>query len=163
MAHTNNGIITSFKYDGELLNVILVGNYCLIPFKNKYGTNYSDSVLEPYEELTKETRKILKELSFKGKCAYIETDYFGGPGSQISEVWFNGERMIGPLISFDGIENPKIPLGAILVENSINESLKTIGVYRHEEKDEFDSLRLGSYRSNDEIIEEYKKTQSNKV
>ena len=163
MAHTINGIITSFKYDGELPNVILVGNYHLIPFKNKYGPNYSDSVLEPYEELTKETRKILKELSFKGKCAYIETDYFGGPGVQISEAWYNGERFIGPLISFDGIENPKVPSGAVIVENSINETLKTIGVYKHEGKDEFDSVRLGWYRSNDKVIEEYKKTQSNNV
>ena len=163
MAHTINGIITSYKYDGEFPNIILVGNYHLIPFKNKYGSNYSDAVLEPYEELTKETRKTLKELSFKGKCAYIETEYFGGSGAQISEAWYNGERIIGPLISFDGIENPKIPSGAVLVENSINEILKTIGVYKHEGKDEFDSVRLGWYRSNDKVIEEYKKTQSNNV
>lgn len=156
MSHTINGIITSFTYVGELPNVVLVGNYHLIPFKNKYGTNYSDSILEPYEELTKETRKTIKELSFKGKCAYIETDYFGGPGVQISEAWHNGERIIGPLISFDGIENPKIPSGATLVKDSINETLKTIGVYRHDGKDEFDSVRLGWYRSNDEIIEEHK-------
>lgn len=163
MAHTINGIITSFKYDGELPNVILVGNYHLIPFSNKYGSNYSDSALEPYEELTREIRQTLKELSFKGKCAYIETDYFGGPGTQMSEAWLNGERIIGPLISFDEIENPKIPSGAVLVENSINETLKTIGVYKHEGKDEFDSVRLGWYRSNDKIIEEYKKTRSDKV
>lgn len=163
MAHTIHGIITSFNYDGELPNVVLVGNYHFIPFKNNYGPNYSDSVLEPYEELTKETRKILKELSFKGKCAYIETNYFGGPGKQMSEAWFNGERIIGPLLSFDGIENPKIPSEAVLVEDSINKTLKTIGVYRHEGKDEFDSVRLGWYRSNDEIIEEYKKTLSNNV
>jgi len=161
MAHTINGIITSFKYDGELPNVILVGNYHLIPFQNKYGPNYSDFILEPYEELTKKTRKTLTELSFKGECAYIETDYFGGLGTQISEAWFKGERIIGPLISFDGIENPKVPSGAVLVEDSINATLKTIGVYRHEGKDEFDSIRLGSYRSNEKIIEEYRKTQSN--
>ena len=160
MAHTINGIITSFKYDGELPNVILVGNYHLIPFKNKYGPNYSDSALDPYKELTKEARKTLRELSFKGKCAYIETDYFGGSGIQMSEAWFNGGRIIGPLISFDGIENPRVPSGAVLVEDSINETLKTIGVYKHEGKNEFDSVRLGSYRSNDDIIEEYEKTQS---
>ena len=162
MAHTIHGIITSFKYEGKLPNVILVGNFHLIPFTNTYGPNYSDSVLEPYEELTKETRKTLKELSFKGKCAYIETDYFGGPGYQISEAWHHGKRIIGPLISFDGIEHPKIPSGAILVEDAINESLRTLGVYRHEGKDEFDSVRLGWYRSNDEIIEEYSKAQSKK-
>ncbi|WP_299623653.1 hypothetical protein [uncultured Tenacibaculum sp.] len=162
MAHTINGIITSFKYEGEFPNVVLVGNYYLIPFKNKYGTNYSDTILEPFQELTKETRKVLKELSFKGKCAYIETDYYGGPGFQISEVWYNGKKILGPLISFDGIENPKIPSSAILVEDAINESLRTIGIYKHEGKDEFDSVRLGWYRSNDEIIEEYKKSEIEK-
>ncbi len=163
MAHTINGIITSFEYDGELPNVILAGNYHLIPFNNKHGTNYSESTLGPYEELTKKTRKTLKELSFNGKCAYIETDYFGGTGVQISKAWHDGERIIGPLISFDGIDNPKVPSGATLVEDSINEALKAIDVYRHEGKDEFDSMRLGWYRSNAEIIEEYKKVLSNKA
>ena len=167
-AYTINGIITSFKYDVELPNVVLVGNYHLIPYKIKYGPNYSESILEPYDKLTKETRKILEELSFKGKCAYIETDYFEGSGIQISEVWYNGERITSPLI-FDGIEKPtiyydaKIYYDEKLVEDSINESLKTNDVSKHEGKDEFDSLRLGWHRCIDKIIEEYKKTQSNNV
>lgn len=160
MAHRIHGIITSFAYDGELPNIVLVGNYHFLPFINTYGTNYSDTILEPYEELTKEIRKILKELSFTGKCAYVETDYFGGYGTQLSEAWFHGKRIIGPLISIDGIEDMNLPSGTTLVENSINESLKTIGVYRHEGKDEFDSVRLGQYRLNESMIEEYKRTKS---
>ena len=160
MAHNIHGIITSFKYEGELPNIILVGNFHFIPFQNTYGQNYSEITLDPYDELTKDTRKILKNLSFNGKCAYVETAYHGGQGSQISEVWHNGEKIIGPLISFDGIENPKIPPEAKKVEDSINETLKSIGVYRHEGKDEFDSVRLGWYRSNSEIIEEFKLNQT---
>jgi len=159
MGHIINGIITSFKYEGDLPNVILVGNYHLIPFENEYGKNYIEQTLKPYEELTKETRKILKELSFKGKCAYIETEYFGGSGVQISEAWENGQRIIGPLISFDGSQNYKMPEGATIVEDSINETLRTIGIFKHEGKDEFDSVRLGDYRSNDDIIEEYTKNK----
>ncbi|CAM3857433.1 MULTISPECIES: hypothetical protein [Flavobacterium] len=155
MAHTINGIITSFKYQGELPSVNLVGNYFLIPFKNKYGSNYSEQTIEPYQELSNQTLKILKEFSFKGKCLYLETDYFGGPGFQIAEVWENGNLILGPIISFDGIENPKIPTKAKLVNDAINEALKEIGIYKHEGKDEFDSLRLGDYRSNDDIINEY--------
>ena len=160
MAHSINGIITSFKYDGEFPNIVLVGNYHFIPFNNKYGRNYYEKTLDPYEELTKETRKVLKELSFKGKCAYVETDYFGGSGCQISEVWESGKKIIGPLISYDNIDNPKIPKGVTVVDNSINDTLKIIGIYKHDGKDEFDSVGLNSYRSNDKIIEEYKK-QSN--
>lgn len=157
MAHNINGIITSFKYEGELPNVILVGKYHLIPLKKRYGSNYSDQIIAPFEELTKENRKILKELSFQGKCAYIETEYFGGSGTQMSAIWENGEKIEGPFISYDGIKNPKIPENVQVIENSINQALKTIGIYRHEGKDEFDSVGLGKYRSNEKIIEEYQK------
>ena len=44
-----------------------------------------------------------------------------------------------------------------VVDISINQTLKNIGIYRHEGKDEFDSVRLGEYRSNTKIFEEYKK------
>ena len=87
MAHTISGIITSFQYEGTLPNVILVGNYHFIPLESDQKPNYSEEVLSPYDELTKETRKLLKELSFKGKCAYVETDYFGGLGTQTAEAW----------------------------------------------------------------------------
>lgn len=155
MAHTISGIITSFKYVGELPNAILVGNFHFIPFEANHGRNYSDTVLEPYKEFTSEARKVLKELSFKGKCAYIETNYFGGLGSQRSEAWHNGKRILGPLMSLDGVRKSLIPPGATLVEEAINETLEAIGVYRHEGKDEFDALRLGWYRSNDEVREEF--------
>ncbi len=157
MPHIISGIITSFKYQGEFPNIVLVGNYHFIPIESKSTVNYSDQTLEPYEELTKEARKLLKELSFKGKCAYVETEYHGGQGIQLSEAWENGKKIIGPLYSFDHIDNPRIPEGVTLVENAINESLKSIGVYKHEGMDEFDSVRLGWYRSNEKVIEEYKK------
>lgn len=92
MAHNIHAIITSFKYEGGLPNVILVSNYHLIIDRKKYGVNYSEKAFDPYNELTAKTRKELKELSFKGKCVYIETDYFGGQGGQISEVWHNGKK-----------------------------------------------------------------------
>lgn len=157
MAHRIHGIITSFKYEGELPHVILVGNFHFLPSRNKSGPNYSEKTLEPFDRLTKETRKTLKELSFKGKCAYIETDYFGGPGYQKSETWEDGIRIEGPLFSSDGVSNPKVPEGAIEVEDAINQVLKTIGIYKHEGKDEFDSVRLGWYRSNGDALEEYRR------
>lgn len=160
MAHNINGIITSFRYDGELPHVILVGNFHFIPIEHSSRPNYVKSTLAPYRRLTKDTRKALKELSFMGKCAYIETLYHGGQGTQRSEVWHNGEKILGPLISFDGLENPIIPTEAIEVENAINEALRTLGIYTHEGKDEFDSVRLGWYRSNSEAVEEFRLNQS---
>lgn len=159
MAHDLHGIITSFRYDGELPHVILVGNFHFIPTENHSRPSYSESTLAPYSRLTKDTRKALKELSFKGKCAYIETLYHGGQGAQRSEVWHNGKKILGPLISFDGVENPTIPAEATQTDHSINEALSALGVYQHEGKDEFDSVRLGWYRSNSEAIEEFNLNQ----
>lgn len=155
MAHSINGIITSFKYIGELPHVILVGNYHLIPFTNRYGANYVDKPIPPYEEFTKAIKKRIKDLSFHGKCAYIETDYFGGTGVQISETWEDGKKIDGPLISYDGIKNTQTGEQVKVVENAINQSLQNIGIYRHEDKDEFDSIGLGKYRSYNDILKEY--------
>ena len=153
MAHHISGIITSFKYDGELPNIVLVGNYYFLPLERESRKNFHENSIEPYEELTSKTRKILKELSFTGNCAYIETDYFGGSGTQLAEVWENGRKITDTFFSYSQIENLKIPKGVVLVEASVNEALKRIGIYCHEGKDEFDSIGLGKYRSNGEILD----------
>ena len=93
MAHNIKAIITSFKYEGNLPNIVLVGNYHLIPFDSSYGTTSSEKPITPYEELTPEIREVIKDLSFYGKCAYIETAYFGGIGVQISATWENGKKV----------------------------------------------------------------------
>ncbi|MVO08338.1 hypothetical protein GOQ30_04060 [Flavobacterium sp. TP390] len=159
MAHTINGIITSFKYDGKLPHVNLVGNYYLITFVPKYSSSYSEKKIEPFQELTSEIKQVIKELSFKGKCIYIETDYFGGPGYQMAIIWENGKAISDPFISYDKIENPKIPEKAKLVINAINIGLHSIGIYTHENKDEFDTVRLGDYRSYEDVLEEFLKTK----
>lgn len=155
MAHSIKCIVTSFKYQGNLPNIILVGTYHLIPIENRDETNCSDKRIVPYEELTSEVREEISDLSLNGKCAYIETEYFGGIGVQISETWENGRKIDGPLISFDGVENKMKYENVTVVKNSINQTLKNIGVHQHEGKDEFDSIRLGEYRSNRKIFEEY--------
>ncbi len=42
-----------------LSNVVLVGNYHLIPLTNTYEQSYLASALQPYDQLTKEIRKAL--------------------------------------------------------------------------------------------------------
>jgi hypothetical protein len=161
MAHSIKGIITSFKYEGKLPNIILGGNYYFLPANNSYENNDSDKPIAPYEEFTSEVRNGIKELSFLGKCAYVETEYFGGIGVQISETWENGKRIDGPLISYDGIENMNTEENVSVVESSINQTLKNLGVSRDEDKDEFDSIGLGRYRSNIKIFEAYDNLMNN--
>jgi hypothetical protein len=159
MAHSLSGIITSFKYTGEMPHVILVGNYYFIPLQKRRQLHYSEEAITPYSELTPEIKKLLKDWSFEGKCCYIETNYFGGSGYQIAETWQDGNRVLGPFISTDGTTEKPPEKGAEFTEDAINTNLQEIGIYRHENKDEFDSVRLGEYRSNQDAIEEYLHSQ----
>lgn len=62
--------------------------------------------------------------------AYLETDYFGGIGTQAGLLFEKGNMTVEPV---EG-------------EGTINYILERMGVYRERGKDEFDSLGLGNYR-----------------
>ncbi len=66
---------------------------------------------------------------------YIETDYFGGCGEQLAYAF---------------IANRKIK--AKSKYGPINEMLKLLGVEKEVDKDEFDTVNLGNYRSNDDLF-----------
>ena len=140
MSHYISGIVTSFKCEGDLPHLYLVGNYAFIPLnsKNDGFKGYAMPPFSPHEaELTQQIAHLAKELSFSGSTAYIETDYFGGDGHQIATVWKDGRKVFGPEKSDD----------------AINKALKTIGIWKHEGKDEFDTARLGMFSTNKEILE----------
>lgn len=144
MSHDISGIITSFKYDGDLPHVYLVGNYAFIPLDSHTEgfKGYPIKPFKPYEnELTQEIKNLAKELSYSGRCGFIETSYHGGVGSQLAVVWEMGRCIYGPIDS----------------DTSINDALKLMGIWCHEGKDEFDTARLGWFRSNKEVLEEIRR------
>ena len=94
-----------------------------------------ESANEPSDPETV-TSYLLQEYSFHTKMAYIETDYFGGIGTQSGILYENGNISI-PLCSGEG---------------EINILLRELGVWREVNKDEFDSLNLGIYRRMDKWI-----------
>ena len=65
------------------------------------------------------------------------------------------KKIDGPLVSYDGVENKMEYEDVTIVDCSINQALKNIGIYCQEGKDEFDTVGLGKFRSNRKIIEEY--------
>lgn len=78
----------------------------------------------------------------------ISTDYFGGPGDQsasLNETIIHGDKFHYKTnkVSHD--------------DNAIDKLLSEYGVIRDKEKDEFDSIDLGKYRTNDEFIKEINK------
>lgn len=165
MAHCIHGIITSFPYTGPKPHVILVGPYHFIPVQQRSERSFREELCAPYDHLTPAALKLIRELSFKGKCAYVETDFFGGPGSQKAEVWQDGKRILGPIASWwqmksrilqDTHGNP-----VEIVEDAINFALRAIGIFCTEGRDEFDSAGLGRYRKNDEVIREFEYRKRN--
>lgn len=74
---------------------------------------------------------LMEEYSFHTKLAYIETDYFGGAGTQAGLLYENGQPAADPK-SGDG---------------AINALLRELGVWRKPDMDEFDMLGLSKYRN----------------
>ncbi len=68
--------------------------------------------------------------------AKIETDYFGGSGSQSARLFINNIR------TYDGNDELDYKL------SPINDVLKLMGVNRKDGMDEFDTIGLSKYRSN---------------
>ena len=75
-------------------------------------------------------RWLLEKYSFRTKLACIETDYFGGSGTQWGVLYEDGTLRIGPIRG----------------EGAINTLLRELGVWRAPGRDEFDSLNLQKYR-----------------
>ncbi len=91
----------------------------------------SDDLCFPeLENFTEEVKELMEYYSFRTKLAYIETDYFGGVGTQAGVLYENGRIAIGPRRG----------------EGTINILLKELGVWHYPDKDEFDMLELGKYR-----------------
>lgn len=78
---------------------------------------------------------FLKEYSHGAQLVYMETDYFGGYGTQAGVIFENGE-MTGEPMHGDG---------------TVNHLLRLLGVRKQLLKDEFDSLELYKYRHMDEV------------
>jgi hypothetical protein len=110
----------------------------------------------PFGELERLTARLgawAEEISGQFPLAYVETDYFGGEGSQVAMVWAGGEVVFGPVRTSDLREGGKFPRTKLL-EGAINRALRHIGVERGAKRDEFDALGLGQHRSNESWMTE---------
>ena len=96
----------------------------------------------------------------QGPALYVETDYFGGLGGQRSAYFENGR------LSWWGADSTFQPEAgtslADLFERTaatgkapINEGLARLGVSRSADRDEFDQIGLGRFRSLEDLGIEY--------
>jgi hypothetical protein len=87
------------------------------------------------------TERILA-ASQEGPIAYVEADFNGGIGGQCAAVWSQGELVLGPLRC--NHTDRSVP---IISEWPINRILRHLGVHATPGRDEFDTLRLGRFRT----------------
>ena len=96
--------------------------------------NITDTGKYPqFQRLSDSVICFLMQESKNTQILYMETDYFGGYGTQRGVLFENGNIIIKPTQG-DGI---------------INYLLHQIGVYTEPNKDEFDSLQLFRFRHMD--------------
>ena len=155
MAHWISGVITSFQYEGPEANVVLVGPFHLVVPGQAKPPRFAAASIPPFTALTISTRRLVRDLSFRGGCAYVETR-FHVEGTQYAAVWRDGAMVAGPYVSHHGTVADGADEAAEPVAGALNTALAALGVYRHDGKDEFDSLRLGDYRSNDDVVAEWR-------
>jgi hypothetical protein len=77
----------------------------------------------------------IKEYGKDRTIAKITTDYFGGSGEQTAKLFVNNERVYNNEDKY----------------NPINNVLRRMGVIRKDKMDEFDTIGLGKYRSNQDF------------
>lgn len=95
----------------------------------------SGDMFEPeLDYFTEAVDDIMRRYSLHDKLAYIETDYFGGYGTQGGVLYENGKIAIPPKKD----------------EGVIDALLREMGVWCNDGKDEFDMLTLGNYRRMDD-------------
>jgi len=81
----------------------------------------------------------VREFGRDKTIAKISTDYFGGNGHQEAKLFVNNKKEYDKSSEFDWTERP------------INTVLKMMGVSKKDQKDEFDTINLSNYRSNEDF------------
>jgi hypothetical protein len=142
--------------------IALPQGFALLPLSGTFvanvGAQLGGELHATYPELRMLTAPLAKlgtELSLRGPIAYVETEYFGGYGSQGSVVWDAGSIVFGPLRTGEPDEWEFSPIASTaLEEGAINQALRYLGVARGTSGDEFAALQLSKCRSNDEWLSE---------
>lgn len=127
--------------------VVLPQGFALIPVTRALHEDvielFGEDLASPHGELvtlSTALERVASDASHGAQLAYIETDYFGGRGTQAAIGWENGAVACGPLLSGSHAR----PINAVLA---------WMGAVANTGSDEFDALKLGNYRNTDTVAE----------
>jgi hypothetical protein len=99
-----------------------------------------------FERLSAGVELVLRESSRTGPLAYIETDYFGGVGTQRAIAWQDREVLIGPFATETSWNDAGL-IAEPKEAGAINQVLAVLGVWTRGNFDHFDMLGLSHFRS----------------
>jgi len=114
--------------------------YFLIPLEQKILRRLTVNYIE--DDYQRQAERKLLDIC--PDMAWVETDYFGGIGDQDAKAWL--ERRVVKSVPDNS------------THMSINKALMFIGVDRTDDRDEFDVIYLGKYRSNRAVIDKWEDT-----
>lgn len=111
---------------------------------DRYGTG--DWPEKQSIRLSTTDQSFAADCSTRAPLAYIETDYFGGSGTQSAVLWQAGQLLIGPatLDTTQGVQRQPTLW-------PVNVVLRALGVRAKPPEDEFAAFGLANVRSNDDI------------
>lgn len=122
--------------------VIIDQGLSLIPMTEELFDQINNFVVsnsvDKFEYLTDSIETKVLQLMGDKKLAYVEAEYFGGQGGQISIIWGNHKRE--HLFSYG--------------QDCINKVLKDFGVQAKSGNDEFDTVGLGRHRNTIDWVED---------
>ena len=103
----------------------------------------------PFELLSPAVASLCQALSAGTAIAYVETEYFGGTGSQSSVVWSQGTVVFGPATTRTGVPADQV----LLSEEAINRALRHLGVLVTPPcRDEFETIGFASVRRSEDWL-----------
>lgn len=120
----------------------LLSSLVIVPLSDRQFDRISG--LEPgayvagFAYLSASLTEALAAASSEGPVVYIETEYFGGTGSQAAAVFVDGEMVLA--------EHQADTRDTHRRDGPINKALRLLGVSASGGRDEFDTLGLGRFR-----------------
>jgi hypothetical protein len=152
MGHRISAVVLKGRFDEKLAGVFdlkpirLSGELTMFPLSAAYADHWSDKLgisgfVDDVPLLNcNAVHHMVRYIAPEALFAVIETDYFGGRGTQSAAV-YRGKVVVLPPESSSG--------------GPINKALRLLGVTARKGADEFDTVGLGTYRHFDDVLESY--------
>lgn len=156
MGHSISAVVLRGPFDPEaaarfdLTAIPLTDDLTLFPLHARYTDFWAEKlgVLDQTDDVPllnfAVVHHIVRHLAADPLFALVETNYFGGTGSQAAAVYRGASVVMPP----EGTEIGRGPVGPI------NRALRALGVIASG-RDEFDTVGLGRYRDFYDLFDRY--------